>query len=154
ILVALDGDRMVGTTAAYSLEMTLPGGPRTVAGITGVGVWPTHRRRGVLTALMSRQLADIRARGEAVAVLWASEGAIYGRYGFGLAAFGLYARIRNPYAVLRDAQGDPELTVELLTPEEALPSLTRLHREAAATRIGQFQRGDSWWGRFLKDGAA
>ena len=153
ILVALDGDRMVGTTAAYTLEMTLPGGPRTVAGITGVGVWPTYRRRGVLTALMRRQLSDIRARGEAVAVLWASEGAIYGRYGFGLAAFGLSTRIRSSYAVLRDAQGDPELTVELLPPEEALSALTRLHREAAATRIGQFQRGDAWWGRFLKNGA-
>lgn len=155
ILVALDGDRMIGTTAAYTLEMTLPGGPRTVAGITGVAVWPTHRRRGVLTALMRRQIADIHARGEAIAVLWASEGAIYGRYGFGLAAFGLSARIRSSYAVLNpDAPSDPELTVELLPAAEALPTLTRLHREAAATRIGQFQRGDSWWGRFLKSGAA
>lgn len=154
ILVALDGDRMVGTTASYTLEMTLPGGPRTVAGITGVGVWPTHRRRGILTALMTRQLADIHARGEAVAAMWASEGAIYGRYGFGLAAFELSARIRAPYAVLNPAaQGDPELTVELLPSAQARPSLARLHREAAASRIGQFQRGDSWWGRVLGNGA-
>jgi predicted acetyltransferase len=154
ILVALDGERMVGTSSSYTLEMTLPGGPRTVAGITGVGVWPTHRRRGILTALMTRQLADIHARGEAVAAMWASEGAIYGRYGFGLAAFELSARIRAPYAVLSPAaQGDPELSVELLPSAQARPTLARLHREAAATRIGQFQRGDSWWGRILSNGA-
>ncbi|GAB3689628.1 GNAT family N-acetyltransferase [Nocardiopsis oceani] len=154
ILVATDGDRMVGTTAAYTLDMTLPGGPRAVAGVTGVGVWPTHRRRGVLTALMRRQLSDIHARGEAVAALYSSEDAIYGRYGYGLAAFELSARIRRPYAVLRsDAPGDAALSVELLPAAEARPALDRLHRETVTARVGQFARSDSWWGRILKTGA-
>ncbi|MBR8743245.1 GNAT family N-acetyltransferase [Nocardiopsis sp. MG754419] len=154
ILVALDGDRMVGTTAAYTLEMTLPGGPRSVAGITGVGVWPTHRRRGVLSALMRRQLADIRKRGEPVATLHASEGAIYGRFGFGPAVRELSARIRRPYAVLgADAHGDPGLTLELSPADRVRETLAHLHRAAVPERIGLFRRSDAWWGRVLRTGA-
>ena len=154
ILVALDGDRMVGTAAAYTLEMTMPGGPRTVAGITGVGVWPTHRRRGVLTSLMRRQLADVHDRGEPLAVMWASEGAICGRYGYGPAALELSAWIRGPYATLgEDAHDDPDLTLELSPRERVRDVLEHVHRVAGAHRLGHFRRGDSWWGRRLRSGA-
>ena len=68
----------------------------SVAGVTAVGVLPTHRRRGLLTALMRRQLDDVRAAGESVAALWASERVIYGRFGYGLAA-------RHATVTLRDA---------------------------------------------------
>ncbi|NEB76713.1 GNAT family N-acetyltransferase, partial [Streptomyces sp. SID14478] len=84
-LLALDADgRPVGTAAAYSFELTLPGGvPVPAAGVSAVGVLPSHRRRGVLGELMRRQLADVRARGEFLAVLLASEAPIYGRFGYG-----------------------------------------------------------------------
>jgi hypothetical protein len=52
-----------------------------------VSVSPLHRRRGVLTSLMRRQLGELAAGGEAVAALWASDPVIYGRYGYGLAAW-------------------------------------------------------------------
>src|SRR6266702_4060660 len=86
-LVAFDGDRMVGTTLAFSFGLTVPGGEVVgAAGISGVSVLPTHRRRGILSALMRRQIADIAAGGEPLAALNASESAIYGRYGYGSAA--------------------------------------------------------------------
>src|SRR5689334_181445 len=85
-LAAFDGDRIVGAAAAYSFSLTVPGGSLPMAGVTGVGVQPTHRRRGILTHLMRRQLDDVRERGEPLAGLWASEGAIYQRFGYGLAA--------------------------------------------------------------------
>ena len=66
-------------------------GPATVpaATITAVAVLPTHRRQGVLTALMACQLDDVAERGEAVAVLTASESIIYGRFGYGLASWAM-----------------------------------------------------------------
>src|SRR4029453_5268637 len=57
------------------------------AGVTVVGTYPTHRRRGVLRALMRAQLDDVHERGEPLALLWASEETIYGRFGYGLGSF-------------------------------------------------------------------
>ena len=59
-LVAFDGAQMVGTTLALSFGMTVPGGDVVgAAGISGVAVLPTHRRRGILSALMRRQLTTL-----------------------------------------------------------------------------------------------
>ncbi|WP_150245207.1 GNAT family N-acetyltransferase [Nocardiopsis quinghaiensis] len=152
VLVAVDGDEIVGSVNDFAFEMTMPGGPRPVAGVTGVGVWPTHRRRGVLSALMRRQLADIHARGERYAALWASEGAIYGRFGYGAAATEMETGVRIPHTALRaDAPSDPGLRIRLADPEQARPDLERVHREAAAVQVGQFQRAAHWWDRVLRD---
>jgi predicted acetyltransferase len=83
---AFDAGAIVGAAAVTSFVMTVPGGEIPAAGVTGVGVLPTHRRRGVNTALMRAQLEDVARRGEPVAVLYASQGGIYGRYGYGLAS--------------------------------------------------------------------
>src|SRR5574341_299469 len=77
-LGAFDAEALVGCAGAISYAMTVPGGELPVAGVTAVGVVPTHRRRGVNTALMRAQLDDVHRRGEAVAVLYASQGSIYG----------------------------------------------------------------------------
>ncbi|MDI5968824.1 GNAT family N-acetyltransferase [Streptomyces sp. SL13] len=83
--VTADG-RPVGTAGAYSFELTLPGGVLLpVTGVTAVGVLPSHRRRGVASAMMRHQLTALRARGEFLSVLLASEAPIYGRFGYGLA---------------------------------------------------------------------
>ena len=85
-LVALDDGTIVGGAGAFELDLTIPGGRVRAAGPTVVGVLPTHRRRGVLRELMRVQLDDVHARGEPLAVLWASEETIYGRFGYGLAS--------------------------------------------------------------------
>ncbi|MFE2911721.1 GNAT family N-acetyltransferase [Kitasatospora indigofera] len=83
LAVTADG-RPVGTAAAYSFELTLPGEVLVpVAGVSAVGVLPSHRRRGVLSSMMRHQLAELRARGEFLSVLLASEATIYGRFGYG-----------------------------------------------------------------------
>lgn len=152
VLVAVDGEEVVGSVNDFAFEMTLPGGPRRVAGVTGVGVWPTYRRRGVLSAMMRRQLADIHARGERYAALWASEGAIYGRFGYGPAAVEMETSVRAPHTVLRpDAPRDPHLRVRLADPELVRADLERVHREVAAVQVGQFQRAGHWWDRVLRD---
>src|SRR6266851_4689387 len=58
-LVAFDGDQMVGTTLAFTIELTVPGGTVDMAGVSAVAVLPTHRRRGILSSLMRRQLAEV-----------------------------------------------------------------------------------------------
>ncbi|WP_159943439.1 MULTISPECIES: GNAT family N-acetyltransferase [unclassified Nocardiopsis] len=156
VLVATGDDgEIVGAVNDFAFEMALPGGPRPVAGVTGVGVWPTHRRRGVLSAMMRRQLADTHARGQRYAALWASEGSIYGRFGYGPAATEMETSVRAPRTVLRpDAPRDPALTVRLVEPGRARPQLERVHREVAAVQVGQFQRAAHWWDRLLRDDPA
>ena len=100
---ATGGDgTMAGLTSAYPTTLTIPGGEVPAAAIAGVGVRPTHRRRGVLTAMMRWQLDDERRRGTVAALLWASEPGIYGRFGFGLATWRTVVEIEPDRARFRD----------------------------------------------------
>jgi predicted acetyltransferase len=85
MLVALDGARVVGASCEVPFRMTLPGGETDALGLTWVSVEMTHRRRGVLRALMDTQLRAAAQRGVPISILTASEASIYGRYGFGIA---------------------------------------------------------------------
>lgn len=88
-LAAFDGPDIVGTAGAFTMPMTIPGGQTVVGFPTLVGVLPTHRRRGIAAQLMRRQLDHANARGELLSVLYASEGGIYGRFGYGIGTVGL-----------------------------------------------------------------
>ncbi len=89
-----DGDEVVGTYGAYATSVSVPGGGRLpAAGVTTVGVAQTHRRRGLLRAMMDAGLDEAVEHGEPVALLWASESAIYPRFGFGAAAPSVVHRI-------------------------------------------------------------
>ena len=117
-LAAFDGDDIVGCASSVVFEMTVPGGTIPTVGITGVGVVPTHRRRGVNTALMRRQLDDIRDGGFAIAALFASEGGIYGRFGYGLATLDAFVDIETSRsAFIPGSEGDGR--VRLLDREAA-----------------------------------
>lgn len=87
LLAAREDGRWVGDLGEFPFELTVPGGATVAAaGVTMVGVSPTHRRRGILTALMARALDDAAERGDPVAILLASESSIYGRFGYGVAS--------------------------------------------------------------------
>jgi len=133
---AFDEGRIVGCAAVYSFSSVTPGG-RTVgtAGVTWVGVLPTHRRRGILTELMRRMLDQAAERGEPIATLLASEGQIYGRFGFGLGIPGQSFDVaidRVRWAPGTDAVG----RTRLLTHEEARPLLRAVYERFAASRPG------------------
>ena len=86
VAIETDSDEIVGTTNAYSLMMTMPGGALVpVAGVYLVGVEPTHRRRGVMSSMMRYQLEGLANGGEAVAALWTTDPAIYQGFRYGLA---------------------------------------------------------------------
>ncbi len=141
---AWEGGRIVGAAGAFSYRMSVPGGAIPTAGVTVVGVLPTHRRRGVLTALMRAQLDDCRARGDAAAYLWASEAAIYPRFGYGLAARTgelTLAKERTAFAQPFEPRG----TVRLVDADEAARTFPPLYEQVFAQRPGLFARSREWW---------
>ena len=142
---AREDGRIVGGAGAFTYRMSVPGGASVSAGgVTVVGVLPTHRRRGVLTAMMKAQLADCRARGDEVAYLWASEATIYGRFGYGLASrMGAIelARERTRFAQPFEPRG----SVRLVELDEAAKLFPPLYDEVFAQRPGMFSRSQAWW---------
>lgn len=146
-LVAHDGDRVAATAGSFALQMSLPGaGPAPVAGVTWVSVSPTYRRQGLLTTLMDRLLRERWEAGEAVAALWATEAAIYQRYGFGLASQGLSVDVPRGAAFVRPA---PRGGVRLVEPDAV--RLDPVLRAVAAATPGWYLRDDAWWRYRLHD---
>ena len=142
--VAQDGDAIVGGAAALPLDLTVPGRPVRAAGVTVVGVLPTHRRRGILRDLMRAQLDAVRERGEPLAVLWASEGAIYGRFGYGLAS--LCGDMEIPRADAAFVQPvDWPGSVRLVARDEALELFPAVFDAVRAETPGMFVRSRDWW---------
>jgi len=147
-----DGDRIVATSGIYSQELTVPGATVPCAGVTWVTVSPTHRRRGVLTAIVRRQLTEIHEQErEPVAALWAAEGAIYGRFGYAPATDrgnleGRVGRLRfRPDVDLGDGR------VSLVTAEEVKPGAMRVLEQLRRSVPGNLARDERWWDRALRD---
>ena len=152
--LAVESDRVVAAGGAISLELTVPG-PATVptSGVTLVGVTPTHRRQGILTALMAQIADDARRRGEPLAALLASESTIYGRFGFGPAVMVSSVEIDRPYARLRRPV---EVTgrVRLLDPDEYGTVLPPIWDRYRRQQPGEVTRSEGWWHRRLLDDPA
>jgi predicted acetyltransferase len=142
---AFDDGAIVGGAGAYLFETTVPGGAAVpTAGVMAVGVLPTHRRRGVLTKLMRRQLAEAHERGEPLAMLYASEGDIYGRFGYGLASLAGDIELPKEHARLWD--DEPLGRARLLdTEEETLAVLPGIYDRVQSETVGMFTRTPDWW---------
>jgi predicted acetyltransferase len=150
-LAALDGDTIVGTAAAYSYQLSVPGGMLGCAGVTMVAVLPSHRRRGILSAIMVRQLADIAAGTEPIAALFSSESSIYGRFGYGCASADLSFTLKHGEGKLRSAAtGDGRPRLSICDPAEVRGDLAKLY-EAALVRPGMPARDERWWDAQLND---
>jgi predicted acetyltransferase len=150
-LAVFDGSRIVANSAAFSLELTVPG-PRRLpaAGVTAVGVAATHRRKGLLTRMMTRLLDDAAERGEPLAILGASEGGIYGRFGFGVATWFQELEILRSAAVWREAPADTGRLV-LLDEGEAGKLLPPFYDRMRRITPGAVGRSEAWWKMLLDD---
>jgi predicted acetyltransferase len=146
-LVAYDGAVPVGTTASLPFELTVPGGELATGGVTWVGVLPSHRRRGILTQMMKRQLEDLHGRGEPLAILWASEAAIYGRFGYGVSAPMLQLDADRSRFALRDDPG-PRGAVRLVDREEAAKVLPPIYDAVRRQVPGFTSRSELLWGLY------
>ena len=148
---AFDDHTMVGTAATYNLEISVPGGGALpMAGLTMVCVRPSHRRRGLLRQLIQRHFDDARERRVPVSGLWASEASIYGRFGYGLAAFCEAYDIANAHTLrVADRAFDDLEWIDEPRAREVLPPI---YARAIANRPGALRRTDVWWRerRFLE----
>jgi predicted acetyltransferase len=148
-LVFRDGGRIVATAGIFSRRLTVPGGELPVAAVTHVGVLASHRRRGLLTGLMRRQLADVHEAGtEPVAALWASESAIYGRFGYGMATRSAEIEVAVPAARLREP---PAARARLGTPVDEQPAMAEIYEAARRDYPGMLDRTEGWWARRTSD---
>jgi predicted acetyltransferase len=120
--------------------------------VTMVSVQPTHRRRGVLTAMMRRQLDDVRAAGEPLAVLTASEPGIYGRFGYGLATEQLIVHADTTRVTLQLPDGVDGVRLRLVPAEEALEQCEAVYAQRVAGRPGMLARQPGWAHRPLLRG--
>jgi len=141
---AFEDDRIVGCAGIYTQQMVVPGGARVpTAGVTMVGVLPTHRRRGILRELMVMMLDQAAERGESMASLFASQGAIYGRFGFGHAAHYLEFDIALDHLTWAEGTA-PTGRVTLLARTEALPVMRQIYERAIESRPAALEVDDTW----------
>jgi len=150
-LGTFDRGRLVGATASYPFEMTVPGGASVaVAGVTAVAVMPTHRRRGILTEMMRIQLDEVASRGEPVAILNASESVIYPRYGYGLASLDQSLSVdatRSAFGRVPGAEGETWIVPKA----EAAPLVAAAWDRCLPYTPGEVGRTESWWEMMLDD---
>jgi len=141
---AWEDGRAVGGAGAFPFELTVPGGRVPAAGVTAVGVLPTHRRRGVLRAMMRAQLDACRERGEPVAYLWATEDTIYGHFGYGIASFtGEIELLRERSAYW--APFEPCGQARIVPVGEAEGLVAPVYERVAVETPGMFARTSAWW---------
>jgi predicted acetyltransferase len=150
-LAAFDADQAVGTAAAHSFELTVPGSRQVAAaGVTAVAVRTTHKRRKILTSLMRRQLTDVANRGEPLAILLASESVIYGRFGYGLSSSHLGIEIDPAHGKFARSVADTGRFRQLDT-DAAAKVLPGLFDASRKRNPGDVDRSQAWWDIYFKD---
>jgi len=145
-----DRGTIVGAAGAFDLRIGMPGGGSLPCyGLTMVAVRPTHRRRGILSQLIARFFDDAHARGYAMTGLWASEAVIYGRFGFGTAAWSDAIEVTAAHQLAIAGAGDMPEWIDEARAREVLPGI---YERATATRPGVLRRDPVWWRerRFLE----
>jgi predicted acetyltransferase len=149
-LAFFDGKEMVATAGIFSYEMTVPRGALPCGGVTRVSVLSTHRRRGLLTAMMRRQLDDMRERGEPLAALYASEAPIYGRFGYGLATYQASVEVeRSRTAFAKKVTGSGRLSMADVP--TAVGAFTRVWEKARHNQPGMLGLDERWIRNELAD---
>ncbi|HEX7880800.1 MAG TPA: GNAT family N-acetyltransferase [Candidatus Eisenbacteria bacterium] len=141
---AREDGQVIGGAGAFTFEMSVPGGTVPSAGVTVVGVLPTHRRRGVLTAMMRAQLDDVHRRGDPVAWLWASEETIYRQFGYGMASLSGEVEIPKS-AIAFERNIERRGVTRIVSDEEALEPFASIYERVRREQPGMFSRTADWW---------
>jgi predicted acetyltransferase len=149
--LALDGDDIVGIAGSYGMQLTVPGRAQVPAGgVTWVAVAVSHRRRGLLRRLMSAIHDDIAARGEPLAMLTASEGGIYDRFGYGVATRWRVVEIDRRRTQIADRHR-PDDRVRIATPGDHVEEIHAIFDRYRRARVGAVNRSLNWIGLRLHD---
>jgi predicted acetyltransferase len=140
----MDGDRIVSTGGVFTVTLSVPGGELPAGGVTWVTVLPSHRRRGIMRGMMRLMVDDCHARGEPLAILWASEGSIYQRFGYGMAT--ACVNLRADTRASRFAREWPvEGTFRLIPAGQGRELVAPVYEAARSARAGFLGRPPEWW---------
>ena len=143
-IAVFEGSNIIGGCHAHRLEMSIPGGTSLVGGVANVAVQPTHTRQGVMSRMMRRQFNDIYEWGEPLAALFASEGGIYGRFGYGVGTIHESWRLERPYNAYAQRH-DPPGRILFVDPDDVGKDLPDVFRRSSVDRPGVFQRPPHKW---------
>lgn len=139
---------IVATAGAYTRDLTVPGAMVPAAHVAFVAVQPTHRRHGLLSRLMDHQLHTVS---EPIAVLWATEGRIYQRFGYGLAARSASMEINTREVTLLPSAPPAVGGLRATIPAEARKEMQQVYERSRALQPGRSSRGERWWDVILAD---
>jgi predicted acetyltransferase len=149
-----DDGEIVATSGAFNMTMTVPGAELPCGGTVAVAVLPTHRRQGLLRLMMQAHLDDVREHEEPIAALWASDSAIYGRFGYGCASICHDIEIEVDHAAWNRLAPEPA-PARMLSREDAFELAPPLYDRLRAVVPGFFERSPEWWeDRPLRDSEA
>jgi predicted acetyltransferase len=143
---AFDGDRLCGTFRSFATELTLPGlGRLPAAAVAAVTVLPTDRRRGILRRMIGAGHGAARDAGEPIAILYASEYPIYGRFGYGPATQdGTWTLDVGGTEFIGDPPGPG--AIELVPPTaDAIPLIKTAFDAQRLLHPGEINRPNSRW---------
>jgi predicted acetyltransferase len=149
-----DDGEIVATSGAFTMTMSVPGSEVPCGGTVAVAVLPSHRRQGLLRQMMRAHLDDVREREEPIAALWASDSAIYGRFGYGCASLCHEVEIEADHAAWNRLAPD-QGGARFITRAEALKLAPPLYDRLRQVIPGFFGRSPEWWeDRPLRDSEA
>ena len=152
-VVACDGDDIVGMAHYLDLNVTVPGGAVVpVAGVTLVAVAPTHRRRGLLREMYTELHDRIANAHYPIAALTASEGGIYGRFGYGPATIEVELTVDRTRAQFRADAPDPR-GVRLVKPADHQDDFAAIYDRWRMLTPGAQVRPRALWDELLTDRA-
>ncbi len=149
-VLAVRDDEIVGVSSAFTRDLTVPGGVLPASHVTMVSVGATHRRRGLLTRMIDKLHADALALGEPIAVLWASEGSIYQRFGYGHAARRVSIETKTSGLVFRDPPQADQGELRAV-PADSVAEFRKIFEQVVADRPGWTNRDDRWWNYVVAD---
>lgn len=148
-IAVFDQGQIVATCVAWALEVSTPGRRTTGCGGLTLGqVLPTHRRRGILSGMLSLLQEDAKRRGEAIVAGWPSEAGIHNRFGWGVTT--MAAELQIAAADLRLLSGfDTRGRVQFVEPSDAISRLKPIYEEARLATPGVPNRSDARWDGWL-----
>lgn len=143
-VLAMREREVAGVSASFTRDLTVPGGVLSAAHVTMVSVAATHRRRGLLTAMIRQLHTEAIELGEPLAVLWASEGRIYQRYGYGLASRYVVIEAKTNEVTLRDPAEPDDGEVVSIAPD-SYDEFAEVYDRVLPDRPGWSSRDERWW---------
>jgi predicted acetyltransferase len=143
-LCAFDGAKMVASYGAIPFTMRANGKAMAMAGVTVVGTLPEYRRRGLVRRITERSFENMRDNGQTAAALWASQAAIYQRYGYSLCSTQRRYELDSVDANLL-VQADAGYRVARTPMAQAFDTVKDLYRQFVSDRMLYLHRSSVIW---------